>query len=92
MPAPDPSSTLLEVRNLQIDFRTRAGVAHVAHLSGLIVGYLYLKGGRGPGLPRFGRFGVRAEIKYRYLQWKMGRLRRKFRVLPGRDDWDGTIH
>ena len=29
MPAPDPSSTLLEVRNLQIDFRTRAGVAHV---------------------------------------------------------------
>ncbi len=69
-----------------------AGVAHVAHLSGLIVGYLYLQRGRGPGLPRFGRFGVRAEIKYRYLQWKMGRLRRKFRVLPGRDDWDGTIH
>lgn len=68
-----------------------AGVAHVAHLAGLVVGYLYLKRGRA-GLTRFGRFGVRAEIKYRYLQWRMGRLRRKFRVVPDRDDWDGTVH
>ena len=75
-----------------------AGVAHVAHLAGLVVGYLYLKRGTGIGLPRLGRFGLKAEIKYRYLQWKMGRLRRKFRVLPGRrdvsgrDDWNGTVH
>lgn len=76
-----------------------AGVAHVAHLAGLVVGYLYLKRGTGIGLPRFGRFGLKAEIKYRYLQWKLGRLRRKFRVVPGRrdlpgrhDDWDGTVH
>jgi len=29
MPAADDSSTLLEVRNLQVDFRTRHGIAHV---------------------------------------------------------------
>ena len=69
-----------------------AGVAHVAHLGGLIVGYLYLKRGGGANLARFGRFGVMAEIKYRYLRWKMGRLRRKFHVYPGGDDWNGRVH
>ena len=67
-----------------------AGVAHVAHLGGLVVGYVYLKRNGGAG---FGRFGVMAEIKYRYLRWKMGRLRRKFNVHPGgRDDWNGRVH
>ena len=35
-----------------------------------------------------------AEIKYRYLRWKMGRLRRRFNVLPGGggDDWNGRVH
>ena len=51
---------------------TAGGVAHMAHLGGLAVGYVYLKRGGGAG---FGRFGVMAEIKYRYLRWKMGRLR-----------------
>lgn len=73
--------------------RSGDSVAHVAHLGGLIVGYLYLKrGGRSAAPARFGRFGVRAEIKYRYLQWRMRRLRRRFRVVPPRDDWDGTVH
>ncbi len=73
---------------------TTGGVAHMAHLGGLIVGYLYLKrGGRGAGLGQFGRFGVMAEIKYRYLRWKMGRLRKKFNVYRGGgDDWDGPVH
>ena len=69
------------------------GIAHVAHLGGLVVGYFYLKRGGGLGLLQFGRFGVRAEIKSRYLRWKMGRLRKKFNVHPGgRDDWNGTVH
>jgi membrane associated rhomboid family serine protease len=59
-------------------------VAHAAHLGGLIVGYLYLKNGRG---------GMTAEIKYRYLKWKMNRLRRKFDVYSGgRSDWDRKVH
>jgi membrane associated rhomboid family serine protease len=59
-------------------------VSEAAHLGGLIVGYLYLRGGRG---------GLSAEIKYRYLKWKMNRLRRKFDVYSGgRSDWDRHVH
>lgn len=68
------------------------GVAHVAHLGGLVVGYLYLQRGIGTNLASFGRFGLVAEIKYRYLRWKMGRLRRKFDVYPRDDDWNGPVH
>ncbi len=49
------------------------GVAHVAHLGGLLVGYLYLKGRRGP----------LDEIKYRWLKWRLGRSRSKFEVHQG---------
>jgi membrane associated rhomboid family serine protease len=58
------------------------GVAHSAHLGGLIVGYLYLKGLRARPMD---------ELKYRYLRWKMGRARSKFDVYSGGrssdDDW-----
>ena len=56
----------------------RSNVAHVAHFAGLAAGYVYLNGGagRGPG-------GLGAEMKYRYLRWKMNRLRKKFDVLQG---------
>jgi membrane associated rhomboid family serine protease len=63
------------------------GVAATAHLGGLLVGYLYLRGGRG---------GWTAELKYRYLKWKMNRLRRKFDVYSGgrsqKSDWDRRVH
>ncbi len=49
------------------------GVAHVAHLGGLLVGYLYLKGRRGP----------LDEIKYQWLKWRLGRTRSKFDVYEG---------
>jgi membrane associated rhomboid family serine protease len=66
-------------------FQPSRGVADAAHLGGLIFGYLYLRGGRG---------GLTAEIKYRYLKWKMNRLRRKFDVYSGgrRSDWNGRVH
>jgi membrane associated rhomboid family serine protease len=61
------------------------GVSNSAHLGGLLFGYLYLRG-RGGG-------GLTAEIKYRYLKWKMNRLRRKFDVYSGgKSDWDRHIH
>jgi membrane associated rhomboid family serine protease len=61
-----------------------SAVAHTAHLGGLVFGYLYLPNGRG---------GLSAEIKYRYLKWKMNRLRRKFDVYSGgRSDWDRNVH
>jgi membrane associated rhomboid family serine protease len=55
-------------------FQPSRGVADAAHLGGLVAGYLYLQGGRG---------GLVAEIKYRYLKWKMARLRKKFDVYSG---------
>jgi len=64
-----------------------SGVAATTHLGGLLVAYIYLQGGRG---------GLTAEIKYRYLKWKMNRLRRKFDVYSGgrgeRSHWDRHVH
>jgi rhomboid family protein len=65
-------------------FQGGSSVSNSAHLGGLLVGYLYLQGGRG---------GLSAEIRYRYLKWKMNRLRRKFDVHSGgRGDWDRRVH
>lgn len=50
------------------------GVAYLTHLGGLVVGYLYLKGGR---------VNLVAEVKYRYLKWRINRMRRKFDVYSG---------
>lgn len=68
------------------------GVAHAAHLGGLVVGYLYLKGLKSRPLD---------ELKYRYLRWKMGRARNRFDVYSGgrspsdddwKNDWKKHIH
>ncbi|MGE3512283.1 MAG: rhomboid family intramembrane serine protease [Vicinamibacterales bacterium] len=61
------------------------GVAHVAHLGGLIVGYLYLKSGR---------IHPWSEVKYRYLKWRINRVRKKFDVYEGgrADDWNRRVH
>ncbi|HKT78732.1 MAG TPA: rhomboid family intramembrane serine protease [Vicinamibacterales bacterium] len=61
------------------------GVASATHLGGLLVGYLYLKGGRMHPL---------SELKYRYVKWKINRVRKKFDVYSGgrSDDWDRRVH
>jgi membrane associated rhomboid family serine protease len=61
------------------------GVAHTAHLGGLVTGYLYLK------RPRLNLF---SEIQYRYLKWRINRTRRKFDVYSGgrRDDINRRVH
>jgi len=61
------------------------GVANATHLGGLLVGYLYLKGSNVDPI---------SEIKYRYLKWKINRLRKKFDVYSGgrADDWDRRVH
>ncbi len=51
---------------------TGGGIAHVAHLGGLVFGWLYLRG------PRWPRFGV--PFRGAYQKWKRERLRKKFRV------------
>ena len=57
------------------------GVAHTAHLGGLVVGYLYLKGLRVRPLD---------ELRYRWLRWRMGRARSRStstRAGSRDDDW-----
>jgi membrane associated rhomboid family serine protease len=61
------------------------GVANATHLGGLLVAYLYLKGS---GVDPLG------EVRYRYLKWRINRVRKKFDVYSGgrADDWDRRIH
>ncbi|HLW78011.1 MAG TPA: rhomboid family intramembrane serine protease, partial [Terriglobia bacterium] len=47
-----------------------SGISHVAHLGGMLVAFLYL---RGRGMPSLG-------LGTRYRQWRNARLRRKFEV------------
>jgi membrane associated rhomboid family serine protease len=62
-----------------------SGVSHVAHLGGLVFGYLYLKGGR---------LNLLSEVKYRYLKWRINRMRRRFDVYSGgrADDVNRRVH
>jgi membrane associated rhomboid family serine protease len=58
-------------------------VANVAHLGGLVFGFVYL---RGPG-------NLRLDFRYRLTKWRMERMRRRFNVHKGgRDDWENRIH
>ena len=61
------------------------GIAHTTHLGGLVAGYLYLKGGR---------IHLLSELKYRYLKWRINRMRRKFDVYSGgrADDVNRRVH
>ena len=62
------------------------GVAHATHLGGLVAAYIYLKSGA--------RTNLIAEIKYRYLKWRINRMRRRFDVYSGgrADDVDRRVH
>jgi membrane associated rhomboid family serine protease len=60
-----------------------SGIAHLAHLGGMLFGYLYLRGGN-----PWERFKL-------YLdQRRLARLKRRFQVIPGRKDDDSkpTLH
>jgi membrane associated rhomboid family serine protease len=57
-----------------------SNVSNFAHLGGLAVGYLYLKGPKGPR-------DFKLELQYRMTKWRMERMRRKFDVHRG-----GRVH
>jgi membrane associated rhomboid family serine protease len=61
------------------------GVANATHLGGLLVAYLFLK------RPKIHPM---AEVKYRYLKWKINRVRKKFDVYSGgrSKDYDRHVH
>src|SRR5262245_10976579 len=76
---------ILGAIELYSSLAVQSGVASVTHLGGLLVGYLYLKGARIDPI---------AEIKYRFIRWKVNRARRKFDVYSGGrpDDWNRRVH
>jgi membrane associated rhomboid family serine protease len=61
------------------------GVANATHLGGLLVAYFFLKGARIHPI---------AEVKYRYVKWKINRMRKKFDVYSGgrANDYDRRVH
>ena len=61
------------------------GTANATHLGGLIIGYLFLKGAKMHPL---------SELKYRYLKWKINRMRARFDVYDGgrADNVDRRVH
>ena len=71
--------------SLLSSFGGNDGVAHTTHLGGLAAGYLYLK------KPRM---NVKAEIQYRFVKWRINRMRRKFDVYSGgrADDINRRVH
>lgn len=62
-----------------------SGIAHTTHLGGLVAAYLYLKGTR---------VHLLSEMQYRFLKWRINRMRRKFDVYSGgrADDVDRRVH
>jgi len=64
---------------------TGSGVAHATHLGGLVVGYFYLKRTR---------VHLLSELQYRFLKWRINRMRRKFDVYSGgrADDINRRVH
>ncbi len=62
-----------------------SGVSHVAHLGGMLIGYVYLRS-------RYRRVDLLAELRAWYRDWKIRRARKKFEVYMrkhrrDRDDW-----
>jgi membrane associated rhomboid family serine protease len=61
------------------------GIANATHLGGLLVAYLLIKG---PHMHPI------AEVKYRYVKWKINRARKKFDVYSGgrSNEWNRRVH
>ncbi len=73
---------------------TGSRVSHIAHLGGLVVGYLYIKFGWDTRTARKSRRGpgTLAALQGHYKEWKLRRARRKFEVYmrkrgSGPGDW-----
>jgi membrane associated rhomboid family serine protease len=68
-----------------ISFFSGGGIAHATHLGGVVIAY---------GMLKSTRIHPLSELKYRYLKWRINRVRRKFDVYSGgrADDWDHRVH
>jgi membrane associated rhomboid family serine protease len=70
------------------------GVSEVAHLGGMLIGFLYLRSGllgrssrsRGP------QIGLMDQLRERYREWKIARARKKFQVYMAKRDRDRGVN
>jgi membrane associated rhomboid family serine protease len=69
-------------------FNTRSGVSDVAHLSGLLWGYVFLK------MPRVHGFHPMEMFSDRYKAWKLARAKKRFQVYMRKQgsDRDPRVH
>lgn len=65
---------------------SNGSVAEATHLSGFLIGWLYLRGPK----------NLRLELQYRLTKWRMDRMRKRFSVHKGGrnddDGWSGRVH
>jgi len=63
----------------------QSGIAHLAHLGGMVFGYIYLRGGG---------INPREHFKLYQDRRRLERLKKRFQVLPGGkdDDRGPTVH
>ena len=69
-------------------FNSASGVSDVAHLSGMLFGYVFLK------MPRVRGFHPMAALNDQYRAWKLARAKKKFQVYlrKQRSDRDPWVH
>lgn len=70
------------------------GVSHVAHLGGMLIGYLYLRRAKSSRRPAYARASTADTLRAKYKEWKVQRARRKFEVYMRKreQDRDRFVH
>lgn len=76
-------------------FRGSAGgTSHIAHLGGMLVGFLYLRSWKRSRRPAYAKGSAGQTLRQKYKEWKIQRARRKFEVYMRKreDDRDRFVH
>jgi membrane associated rhomboid family serine protease len=73
---------------------TGGGVSHIAHLGGMVIGFLYLRNLKRSRRPAYARASMSDTLRQRYKEWKIQRARRKFEVYMRKkeNDRDRFVH
>ena len=75
-------------------FHPSSGVSNIAHLSGMIIGFIYLRTKKPARRPAYARAGTGDSLRQKYKEWKIQRARRKFEVYMRKreNDRDRFVH
>lgn len=75
-------------------FHPSSGVSNIAHISGMVIGFLYLRTKKPARRPAYGRVSTGDSLRQKYKEWKIQRARRKFEVYMRKreNDRDRFVH